>query len=102
MTTFDTTVPSVPVTARWAPITSLFRRLTSAPVWVRVKKAMGWRWTWSNSGGAQVVDQALADGGRQPALDHPEGGDGEGDHDHEPGQHGDLAWCPARGIERRR
>ena len=39
--TFETTVPSVPVTALCAPITSLFIRLMSAPVWVRVKNAMG-------------------------------------------------------------
>ena len=45
----DTTVPSVPVKARWAPITSLLSRLTRVPVWVRVKKASGMRCTWSNS-----------------------------------------------------
>ncbi|CAB4734890.1 unannotated protein [freshwater metagenome] len=45
VTTFDTTVPSVPVTARCAPITSLFMRLTSAPVWVRVKNEIGMRCT---------------------------------------------------------
>ena len=44
----ETTVPSVPVSARWAPITSLLRRLTRAPVWVRVKNDRGRRWTWSN------------------------------------------------------
>ena len=44
-----TTVPSVPVRARWAPITSLLRRLTRAPVWVRVKNERGSRWTWSKS-----------------------------------------------------
>ncbi len=40
MITFDTMEPSVPVTASWAPITSLFNRLMSAPVWLRVKKAI--------------------------------------------------------------
>ena len=48
-TTLETTAPNVPVIARWAPITSLFIRLTRAPVWVRVKKPSGMRWTWSNS-----------------------------------------------------
>ena len=48
-TTFDTTGPSVPVPSRCAPITSLFSRLTSAPVWVRVKNEMGMRCTWSNN-----------------------------------------------------
>ena len=37
---------SVEVNARWAPMTSLFSRETSAPVWVRVKNASDWRWTW--------------------------------------------------------
>ena len=46
---FDTTVPSVLVTACWAPMTSLFSRDISAPVWVRVKNEIGSRWTWSNS-----------------------------------------------------
>ena len=46
--TLETTAPSVPVSARWAPITSLFMRLTRAPVWVRVKKPRGMRCTWSN------------------------------------------------------
>ena len=43
------TEPSVPVSARWAPITSLSIRLISAPVWVRVKNASGIRCTWSNT-----------------------------------------------------
>ena len=47
--TLETTDPSVEVTAFWAPTTSLFRRLMSAPVCVRVKKATGIRWTLSNS-----------------------------------------------------
>ena len=46
-TTFDTTEPSVDVTAVWAPTTSLLRREMSAPVWVRVKKATGMRCTLS-------------------------------------------------------
>ena len=49
VTTFDTTDPRVPVSARWEPMTSLFRRLVSAPVWARVKNAIGIRCTWSNS-----------------------------------------------------
>ena len=47
-TTLLTTLPSVLVTAVCAPTTSLFSRLTSAPVWVRVKKATGIRWTLPN------------------------------------------------------
>ena len=47
--TFDTTEPRVVVTARWAPITSLFIRLINAPVWVRVKKPIGMAETWSKS-----------------------------------------------------
>src|SRR3546814_2329567 len=34
---FVTTPARADVKARWAPITSLFSRLTSAPVWVRVR-----------------------------------------------------------------
>ena len=47
--TLVTTPDSADVKARWAPITSLFRRLTSAPVWVRVKNAIGIRCTCSNT-----------------------------------------------------
>ncbi len=47
--TFCTTVPMVDVTACCAPMTSLFIRLVSEPVWVRLKKEMGSRCTWSNS-----------------------------------------------------
>ena len=36
-------------TAFWASSTSLVSRLISDPVWVRVKKAIGMRWTWSYS-----------------------------------------------------
>ena len=43
--TLATTDDSVLVRACCAPITSLFSRLTSEPVWVRVKNAIGWRWT---------------------------------------------------------
>ena len=43
--TLETTPDSVDVKACWAPTTSLFSRLTSAPVCVRVKKATGMRWT---------------------------------------------------------
>ena len=47
--TFVTTPASAEVKARWAPITSLFSRLTSAPVRVRVKKAIGMACTCSNT-----------------------------------------------------
>ena len=49
LTTFETSPDSVEVNACWAPSTSLFRRLTSAPVCVRVKNASGIRCTWSNT-----------------------------------------------------
>ena len=49
MTVLLTTLESVPLNARCAPSTSLFRRLTSAPVRVRVKNAIGWLWTWSKT-----------------------------------------------------
>ena len=47
--TLETTPDSVEVNACCAPITSLFSRLTSAPVWVRVKNASGIRCTCSNT-----------------------------------------------------
>ena len=43
------TVERTSVNASWAPVTSLLRRLTSAPVCVRVKNASGMRCTWSNT-----------------------------------------------------
>ena len=47
--TLLTTLPSVLVTAVCAPTTSLLSRLISAPVWVRVKNAIGIRCTLANS-----------------------------------------------------
>ena len=47
----DTVLDSVEVNARCAPITSLLSRLTSAPVWVRVKNASDRRWTWAKTAG---------------------------------------------------
>lgn len=47
--TLDTTEDSVVVSARCAPITSLFRRLISEPVWARMKNATGCRWTCANT-----------------------------------------------------
>ena len=41
--TLPTTEEKVSVKARCASITSLLRRLTRAPVWVRVKNAIGMR-----------------------------------------------------------
>ncbi len=37
------------VNACWAPMTSELSRVTRAPVWARVKKATGWRWTWAKT-----------------------------------------------------
>ncbi len=48
-TRFVTTPDSVPLKACCAPITSLLSRLTSAPVRVRVKKAIGIFCTWSKT-----------------------------------------------------
>lgn len=47
--TLDATPPIVVVSARCAPMTSLFSRLVSAPVCVRVKNEMGIRCTWANT-----------------------------------------------------
>ena len=48
-TMLETVPESVDVNALWAPITSEFSRLTSAPVWVRVKNASDCRCTWANT-----------------------------------------------------
>ena len=88
----DTVPDRVDVNARCAPITSLFSRDTSAPVWVRVKNASDIRWTCANTGRAEVEDQALADAGGQPAhrecqarVEHGDRGNGQGEEDDEPG-----------------
>ena len=47
--TLLTTDEKVSVNACWAPSTSLLRRDTSDPVWVRVKKATGMRWMCSKT-----------------------------------------------------
>ncbi len=47
--TFPTMLDRRSVKALCAPMTSLLSRLTSAPVWVRVKNANGMRWTWRNT-----------------------------------------------------
>ncbi len=49
VTKLPMTLDSRSVKACWAPMTSLLSRLTSAPVWVRVKKASGMRWMWRNT-----------------------------------------------------
>ena len=43
------TSTSVPLTARWAPMTSLFRREMSSPVLTPVKKRRDIRWRWAKS-----------------------------------------------------
>ena len=45
----ETTDDRVSVKACWAPMTSLLSRLMRAPVWVRVKKAIGIFWMWANT-----------------------------------------------------
>ena len=45
----ESTPDSVDVIACWAPTTSPSSLLTSDPVCARVKKAIGWRYTWSNT-----------------------------------------------------
>ena len=76
-TTLDTTEPSVPVTARWAPSTSLLSRLVSAPVSLRVKNDDRHALHVVEQRHPQVVDEALADPRRQVALGQGEAGVGE-------------------------
>ena len=49
VSTLDTIADRVEVMACCAPMTSLLSRLTSDPVWARVKKAIGCRWTCENT-----------------------------------------------------
>ena len=95
--TLLTTPDSVQVKARWAPMTSLLSRLTSAPVRVRVKKATGIRCTWPNTARrrSRIRPSPIADDCHRSAMpDHGvEHGD-EGDH-HRQQQHPVLA-TPAR------
>ena len=86
--TLDTTEPSVPVTARWAPMTSLFMPLISAPVWVRVKKAMGMRCTWSNRA-TRRSKMRPSPIRRTTALEAWRQGLAEGHQHHQARQHGD-------------
>ena len=93
-----TTPDSVHVNARWAPITSLFRRLTRAPVLVRRKKAIGMRCTWVNTARRRsriTPSPILADCQRsarpKPASATAIDGDGDRQADHRGG--------PARGRD---
>ena len=80
------------MTARWAPITSLFMRLISAPVWVRVKKAIGMRCTWSNSATrrSKIRPSPIRDD-HQPLDRWTATASANGDRHHEPGQQRDRA-----------
>ena len=49
VTRLETMEERMSVKACWAPSTSLFSRLIRAPVWVRVKKAIGILWMCSNT-----------------------------------------------------
>ena len=85
--TLLTTPDSVQVKARWAPITSLLSRLTSAPVRVRVKKATGMRCTWPNTARrrSRIRPSPILDDCQRSATpdDGVEQGD-EGDEDRQP------------------
>ena len=80
VTALPTTLDSVSLKARCAPITSLFRRLTSAPVRVRVKNATGMRCTWSKTAVRRCEDQPLTDAGGEQSRHQTQPGLGEGDH----------------------
>ena len=86
-----TVLDSVEVNARWAPMTSLLSRETSAPVWVRVKNASDWRWTWPKTLRAEVVDQPLPDPAGEPAAEDAEQRAEDGHHGHGEGQLDDQA-----------
>ena len=87
--TFETTVPSVLVTACCAPMTSLLRRDCRAPVCARVKNASGMLLHMVEHRDPQVVDQPFADPGREPALHEREQRVREGEADRGDRERGD-------------
>ena len=91
----ETIDESVSVKACWAPITSLLSRLMSAPVWVRVKKAMRHALDVGEHLRAHVVDEALADLGRHPADPDGEHGVDDGHAAGHQGQGDDEALVVA-------
>ncbi len=75
----ETTDDKVSVNACWAPMTSLLSRLIRAPVWVRVKKAMGIFWMCSNTWARMSKmspSPTLADTQRMPMVS-PVSSDGQ-------------------------
>ena len=88
-----TTPDRVQVKARWAPITSLFSRLTSAPVRVRVKNATGIRCTWPNTARrrSRISPSPIRDDCQRSAMPTTASSDGD-DGD----QHGQARCTVAR------
>ena len=84
--TLVTTPDSAEVKARCAPITSLLSRLTSAPVWVRVKKAIGIDCTCSNTRRRRSRMRFSPSWLDVHRSSEPDGGVGEGDHRDQHGQ----------------
>ena len=85
-----TTLESTEVNACWAPMTSLLSRETRAPVWARVKNAIGWRMTWaktwvrrSTMRPSPIRDDSQRDTRVTPALTTAMSGDEEREPDDE-------------------
>ena len=76
----ETTDDRVSEKACWAPITSLLSRLMRAPVWVRVKKARGIRWMWSNTWERMSKMSPSPDLGRHPPDADGQAGVDDGHH----------------------
>ena len=92
--TFVTTPASADVNAPWAPITSLFRRLTRAPVWVRVKKAIGIDCTCSNTRRrrSRIRRSPRRDDSSRSSRPTPRVDDGDDREQHgQPDDHADVA-----------
>ena len=93
--TFDTTEPSVVVSARCAPITSLFMRLIERAGLGAGEERDGHALHVVEQLHAQVEDDALTDLRREPALGVAHAGVDERGGDDERGEHG-SAWPGCR------
>ena len=97
-TTLLTTLPSVLVTAVWAPTTSLLRRLVIAPVWRAGEERHRHPLHLGEQRPPQVVDQPLADAGAAPALHDRQAGVAQRGGDRQPGEPPDQRCGRRSGI----
>ena len=93
--TFCTTVPRVPVNACWAPDDVVVHAADEGAGLGAGEEGQGHALDVVVERRAQVEDQALADAGRQPPLDHAHGRVGDGQHQGQERQPVDAAQVAA-------